>query len=397
MKLKAFEAYGIEAEYMIVDKKSLKVKNEVEYCLTKLNGGELTDEVELGKTSVSNELVTHVIELKCNGPQKNLEEIEKDFNRVLKEINTLLEDKEATLMGTAIHPLMNPDTEMHLWPHGQKDIYAKYNEIFNCKGHGWSNLQSVHINLPYSTEEEFGRLHAAIRLILPLFPYLCASSPVVEGKFSEFPDQRLKFYEKNQSKIPSITGDVVPEMAFTFEEYQNVLKKLYTDIAPYDPKGILQHQWLNSRGAIVKFDVGAIEIRLMDIQESPKQDFSLISFFVETLKSLYQEEFISYEDQKKISEKDLFKVYIDANSYDVKNLPKFYADVFKTDAKNYKSLVESIYQHVKNKMPSRYQEGFEYILKEGNASIRIKKFLRANDLQKLMLKLTEVVKDNERF
>src|SRR5690606_8711502 len=105
----------------------------------KLNGGELTDEVELGKTSVSNELVTHVIELKCNGPQKNLEEIEKDFNRVLKEINTLLKDKEATLMGTAIHPLMNPDTEMHLWPHGQKDIYAKYNEIFNCKGHGWSN------------------------------------------------------------------------------------------------------------------------------------------------------------------------------------------------------------------------------------------------------------------
>ena len=36
------------------------------------------------------------------------------------------------------------------------------------------------LNLPFSSDEEFGRLHAAIRLLLPLLPALAASSPLVE-------------------------------------------------------------------------------------------------------------------------------------------------------------------------------------------------------------------------
>ncbi|HAL85576.1 MAG TPA: hypothetical protein DCM31_01010, partial [Deferribacteraceae bacterium] len=37
---------------------------------------------------------------------------------------------------------------------------------------------------------------------------------------------------------------------------------MYRDIAPYDPECILQEEWLNSRGAIARFDRKAIEIRL---------------------------------------------------------------------------------------------------------------------------------------
>ena len=49
-------------------------------------------------------------------------------------------------------------------------MYEAYDRIFDCRGHGWANLQAVHLNLPFSGDEEFGRLHAAIRLVLPIMP-----------------------------------------------------------------------------------------------------------------------------------------------------------------------------------------------------------------------------------
>ena len=85
-------------------------------------------------------------------------------------------------MPTAAHPLMHPDTEMQLWQHNYSKIYALYNRIFDCRGHGWSNVQSMHINLPFSDDEEFEKLHAAVRIILPIIPGLSASSPIFEGK-----------------------------------------------------------------------------------------------------------------------------------------------------------------------------------------------------------------------
>ena len=44
---------------------------------------------------------------------------------------------------------MHPETEMQLWQHNYSKIYALYNRIFDCRGHGWSNVQSMHINLPF--------------------------------------------------------------------------------------------------------------------------------------------------------------------------------------------------------------------------------------------------------
>ena len=43
-------------------------------------------------------------------------------------------------------------------------IYDTFDRIFSCKGHGWANLQSMQINLPFRGDEEFARLHAAIRV-----------------------------------------------------------------------------------------------------------------------------------------------------------------------------------------------------------------------------------------
>ena len=142
----------------------------------------MANEVECGALRWSNELVLHVLELKTNGPASVLGGLADEFTRQVRQINQLLEGFGGMLMPGAMHPWMDPDLETRLWPHGDRSIYAAYDRIFGCRGHGWSNLQSTHLNLPFQGDEEFGRLHAAIRLLLPLLPALAASSPVIGGR-----------------------------------------------------------------------------------------------------------------------------------------------------------------------------------------------------------------------
>jgi gamma-glutamyl:cysteine ligase YbdK (ATP-grasp superfamily) len=303
-----FSVYGIELEYMIVSKKDLSVLPAADKVLEKL-AGHICLEVENGPVAWSNELVLHVIELKTNGPAGALKGLDVLFADNVRQINSFLKDMDGMLLPTAMHPLMNPDTDMHLWPHGQSEIYETYDRIFNCKGHGWSNLQSTHINLPFATDEEFGRLHAAIRVILPLIPALCASSPFKEGVYEGLLDTRIQTYKGNQKRVPSITGSVIPEPCFSWEAYEKgILEPIYRDIAPYDHECILQEEWLNSRGAIARFDRNAMEIRLMDIQECPKADLAAVSFITEILKKLVAEELSSYEAQKEMSQTTLVNI-----------------------------------------------------------------------------------------
>ena len=311
--LHLFEGYGIELEYMIVDRDKFDVLPITDKVIEELSG-KIQNDFSFGRIDVSNELVLHVIEFKCNGPQRDLVQMQKDFEQQIAAMNTLLEKWNACLLPTAMHPWMHPDTETRLWPHGQNEIYASYNRIFDCRGHGWSNLQSVHINLPFGNDEEFGKLHAAIRIVLPLLPAIAASSPLVEGKITGRRDSRLGFYMENQRRIPSIIGTVIPERVFTEADYQReILGKIYKDIAPQDPDEILQDEWLNSRGAIARFQRNAIEIRVLDIQEAPVSDFAIIALTVSLVKSLVEEKWISFAEQKKADENELRLVFKEAS------------------------------------------------------------------------------------
>src|SRR5690606_14123991 len=134
--------------YMIVHEETLKVLPITDQVL-KAFSGTFIDEIENGKISWSNELALHVIELKTNGPAKSLDSLALEFSNNVKQINELLRPFQGMLMPTAMHPFMDPYSEMVLWPHERNEIYEKYNEIFDCRGHGWANLQSVHLNLPF--------------------------------------------------------------------------------------------------------------------------------------------------------------------------------------------------------------------------------------------------------
>jgi glutamate---cysteine ligase / carboxylate-amine ligase len=263
--------YGVELEYMIVDRSSLDVTPIAEVLLG------VEGEEEHADITWCNELVAHVVELKVTQPAASLTGLAAVFQRHVRTINALLEPHHAMLLPSAMHPWMDPYKEMVLWPHGYNDIYAAFDRIFDCRGHGWANLQSIHLNLPFDGDEEFARLHAAIRMVLPLIPAIAASSPYRDDRVAPELDGRLAVYKTNAVKIPSVSGKVIPESVFSKREYiDTILKPMYADIAPFDPDGILQEEWLNARGAIARFDRNAIEIRVTDIQECPAADLAVL-------------------------------------------------------------------------------------------------------------------------
>lgn len=295
--LDLFTGYGIELEFMIIDSVSLKVKPIADKVLDKLSNKKGSREVVLADVAWSNEFVKHVIELKSNGPAADLKKLRLDFYSAIAEMNQLLEKEfSARLLSTAMHPLFLPENETVIWQGEDAAIYASYDRIFNCKGHGWSNLQSIHINLPFNGDEQFGRLHAAVRVVIPLLPALAASSPFVEGKLSEKVDARLGFYSANQKRIPSIIGPMIPEAVFTRSSYrEKILDPITRDIAPYDDDDVLEAEWLNSRTAIAKFEKSCIEIRVLDITECVASDLAIVETTVALVKALCKEEISDQE------------------------------------------------------------------------------------------------------
>ena len=292
-----FEVTGIELEYMIVDRETLAPRPIADRLLGP------DGELDLGPISCSNEIVLHVLELKTNGPVRALAGVAEQFQASVRELNERLEPHGAMLLPGGMHPFMDPYTETRLWPYAQNEIYAAFDRIFDCRGHGWANVQSMQINLPFRDDAEFGRLYAAVRALLPLLPALAASSPIADGKPTGLLDTRLEHYGANAARVPSISGAVVPDPLLdgTRAEYErDVLGPIYRDLAPLDPDGVLRHEWVNARGAIARFDRSAIEIRVLDVAECPAADLAIASAVIAAAKALCDERLSSYADQRRL-------------------------------------------------------------------------------------------------
>ncbi len=377
-RLHLFQGYGVELEYMLVDRTTLQVKPITDELLKHVLGSYGSD-YENGMVTWSNELVLHVVELKSSRPESNLNGLEHAFAENVERINALLSTWNAMLMPSAAHPFMNPQTETKLWPHDNNEVYEIYNTIFDCRGHGWSNLQSTHLNLPFYDDEEFAKLHAAIRLILPILPGLCASSPILDGKYTGALDMRMNYYKTNQSKLPSITGKVIPEAVFSKRNYINAIyEKIKTDIKPFDPNDDLNPIWVNSRGAIPRFDRGSIEIRIMDIQECPSADLSIVKLVVETIKCFVSEKFLDIESQMKWKTETLAQL-LDQTTQKAQEVVienEDYLKVFGYPGK--KATVRELWQHIFERLIrigtdslGKTNHEIEVILSEGTLAQRI--------------------------
>jgi gamma-glutamyl:cysteine ligase YbdK (ATP-grasp superfamily) len=306
--LHAFRGVGIELEYMIVDRGSLAVRPIADE-LIRAETGAYANDAERGAYGWSNELVLHLVELKNNAPVPRLEPLAAGFQGEVRAVNARLAAFDAQLMPTAIHPWMDPRAEARLWPHQYAEIYAAYDRVFDCRRHGWANLQSMHVNLPFASDAELARLLAAVRVVLPLLPALAASSPIADGAPTGFIDYRMHCYLTHAARIASMMGDVIPEPATGEAEYRTrILEPMYREIAPFDPAEVMRDEWLNARGAIARFDRHAVEIRVIDTQECPRADLAVAAACVAAVRASYDERWSALVDQQHFPVRRLLKV-----------------------------------------------------------------------------------------
>jgi gamma-glutamyl:cysteine ligase YbdK (ATP-grasp superfamily) len=287
---KTLDVLGPEHEFSVVndEMRALPIVDEV----IKNFHGRVVNFVKQPNFTFGKELQMHVMEFKPNAPFKTPIEFEETMHEAVLTIQGFLEREfQAHLLGTGMHPLLRL-AQTKIWPHRDRQIYKEYSKIFNLRRHGWLNIQSFHLNLPYSDEESGILLHNLLANVCVYLPAIAASSPFCEGRLEEKVDNRLYFYMRNQKEIPSITGDVIPEYVSSFSQYRKeIIEKYSEDLAAAGAdKLILNKEWVNSRGVIFRFDRKAIEIRVMDEQECIKSDVALSCFIRALLRGLMSQD-----------------------------------------------------------------------------------------------------------
>jgi gamma-glutamyl:cysteine ligase YbdK (ATP-grasp superfamily) len=287
---KTLEVLGPEHEFSIIDHE-LKALPIVDKVMKDFHG-RIVNFIEQPTFTFGKELQLHVMEIRPNDPFTLPSDFEETMQEAVLVMQQFLQRKyQANLLGTGMHPLLRLD-ETGIWPHRHRQVYEAFSRVFNLKRHGWLNIQSFQLNLPYSDEKSGVLLHNILANVCAYLPAVAASSPIYEGRFGRSVDNRLEFYMKNQKEVPSVTGDVVPEYVSSFNQYRKeIIGKYSSDLAAADASElILGKEWVNSRGAIFRFDRGAIEIRVMDEQECVKSDVALSCFIRALLRGLMNEE-----------------------------------------------------------------------------------------------------------
>jgi gamma-glutamyl:cysteine ligase YbdK (ATP-grasp superfamily) len=284
------EVLGPEHEFSIVDHQ-LKALPIVDKVIKDFHG-RVVNFVEQPNFAFGKELQLHVMEVKPNEPFRSPEAFEQRMQNAVLILLDFLEQKyQANLLGTGMHPLLRLE-DTRVWPHRHRQIYQAMSRIFNLKQHGWLNIQSFQLNLPYFREKDAILLNNTLAVLCTYLPAIAASSPIYEGEFGENIDNRLRFYMTSQEELPSITGDVVPEYMHSFRQYrEEIIEKYSLDMAHAGADKLLLHrEWINSRGVIIRFDRRALEIRVMDEQECIKSDVALSCFIRAALRGLIRRE-----------------------------------------------------------------------------------------------------------
>ena len=283
------EVLGPEHEFSVVDQK-LQPLPIVDKIIRQIHG-RIVNNVDMGRFSFGKELQAHVLEFKASRPFDSPQVFEETIQEAVETILDALEKHNARLLGLGMHPSLNLN-DAQMWTHRDRQIYEALGRIFNLKQHGWLNIQSFQLNLSYKSEKEAVILHNTLNQILPYLPAVAAASPIFETKIGDYTDNRLHFYSTNQREVPSITGDIIPEHTSSLEEYEKATVKRYSDdLCKLDaPKCLINKKWLNSRGAVIRPDRKAIEIRILDEQECVKSDVALSCFIRAVLRGIMADE-----------------------------------------------------------------------------------------------------------
>jgi gamma-glutamyl:cysteine ligase YbdK (ATP-grasp superfamily) len=211
-------------------------------------------------------------------------------------------------------------------------------------------------------------------------PALAASSPIADGRSSGFLDYRLEAYRSICALTPRVSGHVVPDTIGTRAEYEaRVLAPMYDEIAQHDPAGVLRHEWLNSRGAIPRFDRDAIEIRVLDTQERPAADLAIAALVSAVTRALVEERFVPLAELQALATDPLAELFVaavrSAERTTIEHVPLLRALGWEGSAVSagelWGSLVAKLWP-AESAVPRRFRDAIAVILRKGTLSRRIR-------------------------
>lgn len=160
------------------------------------------------------------------------------------------------------------------------------------------------------------------------------------------------------------------------------IKMPKADIAPYDPEHLLNHFFLNSRGAIARFDRGAVEIRLVDIQECPDADIAIAEWEVAILKGLAEGEFANDSQIRALDTDALAKILLSTTHSAEKTIisDRDYLKIWGVEASEITAgeLIQKITDRVKNKISSHSQALLTSMFKRGTLASALVKAVGAD-------------------
>lgn len=231
-------------------------------------------------------MALHTVHAKLTSETRAVRGLKTSLKGAVKRMNARLAAEGATLMGSGAHPFLEPH-RAELWTGDGGPLYAACHRVFGCHRHGWVNSRTLHIGIPFDGDEEFARLHDAIRLVVPIIAALSAASPFLGGRRATYLDARLIESRDRHRLIRQVGGRLVPEAVRTQEAYrERVLEPLRTALEPHDSERVLDPEWLNSRAAIPRFARGLLTIREIDAQESPSANLAVAAGILAVVEAL---------------------------------------------------------------------------------------------------------------
>jgi carboxylate-amine ligase len=269
----------------------------------------------LGQTSTSSAEVAwscerweHVLTLSLTRHAKRPMAHARRLNAEVRSMNKLLSKRNAMLVPAAAHPFAQGEVHtMRADTPGQ----AVLSRLFDVKQPGWCNSQITCLRMPFTSDEEFSRLHASVRLLLPLLPAISAASPYLNGAWAGFLSARAEASMHHVDSLPQLLGPVIPEAVFSEEDYyRTVFSPMAQALVTVDTEQTLDHFGMNARAAIARFDKGELELRVLDRQECLTADLAIAEMTLTVVRAMSSGRWVSTYLQRAWSEDDLFPLYM---------------------------------------------------------------------------------------
>ena len=289
------DGFGLGLDYLIVDRKTLVPLPPASV------GGSGKDVIwSINEARTGIRLSTAV-------PEKNVAAAADRLSAELPALNALLEDlMDGMLLPTGAHPLATTADLQNSGPVDDDGL----NDLFADAGRQWTS--SSRIELPFADEHEFGRLHTAIRMVLPLIPAISASSPFFSGKLSGGLSTRILRALDGTQPLSELTGAYIPEVALDQADYYRiVLEPIARALAERGLADAVDYQLANRRAAIPSFERSVITITVADTQECVSSDAAIAEMTITVINAMTDGRWVSNYLQRAWHETDLGSILKD--------------------------------------------------------------------------------------